>query len=210
MYVLFNRAALTVAYLVHSVQYFRSEAGTTVEWPLCAANHWECWGSSLLQCAALFALYDLFYVPWHRLLHVRLVLHSFEPVCAAASDLPLDSQASPSAGGLFPWYIRRNQHTPCRVCCRHIFASHFRRSSAARSRRGGVDSAAAGDCTFTLLPRLGVCGLAQPHALRGAHPVYLRRPGSRRSPSATAVQLRAVRYVVGSPIWVVSSIRGLL
>ena len=93
VYVLFNRAALTVAYLVHSVQYFRSEAGTTVEWSLCAANHWECWGSSLLQCAALFALYDLFYVPWHRLLHVRLVLHSFEPVCAAASDLPLDSQA---------------------------------------------------------------------------------------------------------------------
>ena len=133
-----------------------------------------------------------------------------KPVCTAASDLPLDSQASPSAGGLFPWYIRRNQHAPCRVCCRHIFASHFRRSSAARSRRGGVDSAAAGDCTFTLLPRLGVCGLAQPHALRGAHPVYLRRPGSRRSPSATAVQLRAVRYVVGSPIWVVSSIRGLL
>ena len=72
-YVLINRGVLTVAYLLHSVQYFRSEAAAAVAWPLCAADHWQCWASSLLQCAVLFALYDLFYVPWHRLLHVPAI-----------------------------------------------------------------------------------------------------------------------------------------
>jgi sterol desaturase/sphingolipid hydroxylase (fatty acid hydroxylase superfamily) len=76
-FVWLNRAVLTPVYFRHTAQFWQSEASSSVEWGCIWGAGGDCSAATLLavlpQCLAMFALYDLIYVPWHRFLHVPVI-----------------------------------------------------------------------------------------------------------------------------------------